>query len=194
MANDATKVSVGSPNVSGGVAIGPLGSTLPTDASTALDAAIVKLGYASDEGVESTGDAPSITELFAWGGDLVASPTDRKATRKYRFTLIETFSQVVNEFVYGVDNVTVTAAGGGLGTQIAIEDKAADPDDSVVVFEMAYKGKKYRVVCPDATVSIIAERSWVDNDVQGYQCELTCKPDSSGNYTYRYLEDSDVAA
>lgn len=191
---DATKVSVGSPNVAGGVAIGALDATLPTDAGTALDSSIVRLGYASDEGVEATGDAASIAELFAWGGDLVAAPTEKKATRKYRFTLIEVYSQSVNEFVFGTGNVTAIAAGAGKGSQLAISDTATDPDDSVVVFELAYKGKKKRVVCPNASVSIIGENSLVDNDVEGFQCEITCKPDSSGNYRYIYTEDSDVAA
>ena len=192
MANDATKVSVGSPNVSGGVAIGPLTATLPTTAKTALHASLIKMGYVSDEGVEPTGDAPTIAEIFAWGGDLVASPQERKGTRKYRFTLIEVFNTDVNNFVFGVGNVTVTAAGGGNGTRIAVQDKADSPADSVVVFELAYKGKAIRLVAPNASVAILSETPFVDNDVQGYECEITCKPNSSGVYVYRYLENTDV--
>ena len=42
---DATKVSVGKPKVSGAVHWAPLGTSLPTSATAALNAAFVELGY-----------------------------------------------------------------------------------------------------------------------------------------------------
>ena len=41
MANTATNVSTGKPNISGAVYVAPMTATLPTDATTALDAAFV---------------------------------------------------------------------------------------------------------------------------------------------------------
>ena len=44
---DATNVRVG---ITGGLYKAPVGSTAPTDATTALDAAFINLGYVSQEG------------------------------------------------------------------------------------------------------------------------------------------------
>ena len=43
-------VSAGKPKVSGAVYRAALGSTLPTDATTSLDAAFKELGYVSEDG------------------------------------------------------------------------------------------------------------------------------------------------
>ena len=51
MANTVANVSAGKPRATGGIWRAPSGSTLPADASTALDAAFVCLGYANDDGV-----------------------------------------------------------------------------------------------------------------------------------------------
>lgn len=48
MANTASYVSTGKPGVAGGVWVAPLGTTLPTDATTALDTTkFTCLGYVS---------------------------------------------------------------------------------------------------------------------------------------------------
>ena len=49
MANTATNVSTGKPNISGAVYVAPMGTTLPTDATTALDEAFTCLGDVSED-------------------------------------------------------------------------------------------------------------------------------------------------
>ena len=57
----ATNVSVGKPGASGAIYRAPLGSTAPTDAETALDAAFVMLGYVSEDGLTNTNSPESDT-------------------------------------------------------------------------------------------------------------------------------------
>lgn len=46
---DASKVTSAKPKVKGAIYNAPLGSTLPTDASSELDAAFKALGYVSED-------------------------------------------------------------------------------------------------------------------------------------------------
>ncbi|WP_051432618.1 hypothetical protein [Promicromonospora kroppenstedtii] len=107
MSNSANIVA-GKPLATGGVRIGPLGATAPTDATTALDAAFVSAGYVGEDGLTETTDR-STEKVKAWGGDIVkVLQTDFSVS--YSFTFLETLNTDVLKAVYGDDNVTVTAA------------------------------------------------------------------------------------
>ena len=54
MANNKDNVSTGKPKVGGAVFTAATGSTLPTDATTALDEAFKSLGYCSEDGVTNS--------------------------------------------------------------------------------------------------------------------------------------------
>ncbi len=53
---DVSEIAAPFPKVTGGVLYAPLGTTLPTDATSALDPAFVTLGRVSDAGVDKTED------------------------------------------------------------------------------------------------------------------------------------------
>ena len=52
--SEAQEIAAPSPKVTGGVLVAPLGTTLPTDATTALDPAFITLGRVSVDGVDRT--------------------------------------------------------------------------------------------------------------------------------------------
>lgn len=52
--NNAQNVSVAKPKVGGAVFVAPVGTDLPTDATTALNAAYQNVGYISEDGVVNT--------------------------------------------------------------------------------------------------------------------------------------------
>ena len=63
------------PKTTGAIWVAPVGSTLPTDATTALDAAFKCLGYASEDGVTNA-NSPDTDTVKAWGGDTVLTPVN----------------------------------------------------------------------------------------------------------------------
>ena len=109
MANTAANVTVGKPKVGGAIYVAPLGSTLPTDSTTALDAAFKCLGYVSEDGVTNS-NSPESDNVKAWGGDTVlVLQTDRPDS--FALTLLEGLNKDVLETIYGSNNVTVDAQG-----------------------------------------------------------------------------------
>ena len=70
MSADAQNVSTSKPKVGGAIARAPLGTALPTDATTALNTAFKQLGYISEDGI-TNGNSPETDVIKAWGGDTV---------------------------------------------------------------------------------------------------------------------------
>lgn len=194
-APNTRNVAAAKPGVSGGVYRAPLGTVLPTDATTALSATILAgaLGYISDAGIVPTRDT-SIDKVKAWGGKTVAQLlTDE--SRSFAFTLLEVFSQAVQEFVHGTANVTVTAAVTGATpspTKLAIADKGGKPAQCVLVFDMLHGGKKHRVVVPIADPVIDGEEAWTDNTLSAYSVTVEAIDDASGTRVYEYFANDDV--
>jgi hypothetical protein len=189
---NAANVAAASPVATGGVLWAPEGTALPTDATTALNAAFVALGYVGEDGLTPSGEAASSEDQVAWGGDVVATLDTSKSVGRYTFKLIEVFSQDVAEFVFGADNVTVTAAVGTTGTRIAIADNGQEPPRGVFVFDMIYRGKRMRRVLPVGQPRLTAEDALVHSALGGYEIEVTALPDNAGNRQYRYFEDDDA--
>lgn len=189
---NAANVAAASPLVSGGILAAPKGTALPTDEATALNAAFKAFGYASESGLEPSGDGASRKDIKAWGGDVVASVLESKSIRKFKFTLTEVFNADVAKTVFGAANVTVTAATTTAGTKLAIQDKGDEPAEQAYVFDMFYGGKKMRVVVPNGQLVVTAESPMVDTDLMGYECEITCLPDGAGVRTYRYFANDDL--
>lgn len=109
MAN-ASNVTTGKPKKGGAIFRAPLGSTLPTDATTALDPAFVCLGYCGEDGL-SNANSPESDSIKAWGGDTVLTYQSAKEDT-FTFVLIEALNPDVLKAVYGDENVTGTLADG----------------------------------------------------------------------------------
>lgn len=192
MAQKTVNVAAASPITTGGVLYAPIGTALPTNETTALNAAFKALGYIGEDGVSPSGDAASITDIASWGGDIVASVTETKSIDRLGFTLLEYLNADVNTLLYGATNVTVTAPAGADGTKLAIQSTGYEIPAQVYAFEMLFKGKKMRFVVPNGQLVITAERPLVHTDVAGYEVELTCLPNASGVRMYRYTANTDT--
>ena len=99
-------VTVAKPKVSGSISRAPLGTTLPSDATTELDSAFASLGYVSEDGVTNSNTMTS-ENIKAWGGDIVYTSETEK-TDTFSFKLIEALNPDVLKSVYGDNNVTGT--------------------------------------------------------------------------------------
>ena len=180
---NATYVTAGKPKIGGAVYRGALGTALPTDATTALNAAFADLGYVSDDGVTNSNSIES-DDVKAWGGDTVLSlQTDKTDT--FQFTLIEAMNIDVLKAVFGDSNVS-----GTLATGLTINVNATEQVEASWVIEMVYKGQdaKKRVVIPQGKITEIGDVVYSDSEAVGYEVTITAVPDANGNTHYEYLK------
>lgn len=116
MANSVKNVVVGKPLVTGGVLVAPLKTTLPTDESSALDAAFAAVGYITDNGVVKS-EKRNTGTIAAWGGDIVAA-TKKGMDVTIKLDMAEFLNATVQPLLYGAANVITTAATAALAAPV----------------------------------------------------------------------------
>ena len=174
------KASAAKPGVGGGVWSAAQGSTLPTDASTALDAAFTSLGYVSDTGVKRNISRDN-TVIYAWGGDPVLSLSNKKK-ETFKFKLIEPGNVDVLGLTFG-------EASGNLGNGITVKSKTdISTPRAFVISTIMSDNVHQRIVIPSGVVTDIGEISYVDNDVVGFELTISAMADADGNTAYEYLK------
>lgn len=181
MAN-AQFVSAGKPKIGGGIFRAPIGTTLPTDATTALNEAFKNLGYVSEDGLTNE-NTPETESIKAWGGDVVLTTQTAKEDR-FTFSLIEGANIDVLKAVYGDKNVT-----GTLDAGIVVKANASEAEPSSWVIETVLKGGILkRDVIPSATIAEIGEIPYKDDEPIGYEITLSAEADEQGNTHYTYIK------
>ena len=181
MANDSTKVFVAKPKSGGAVFVAPSGTTLPTDATTALDNAAFKcLGFISEGGSEQ--DISDDNQDFkAWGGEKVLV-MNTSHEEQQKMTFIEQNVEVLKQ-VYGAENVTGTWDSG-----IAVKHNANDKAEYVYVIETVLgKTGINRLVIPRGKVIEVGSIVRKDDELFGYETTIDCLADSQGNNAYEYF-------
>lgn len=186
--NNAQNVSVAKPKVGGAIFVAPLGTDLPTDATTALDAAFQNVGYISEDGVVNT-NSPDTDTIKEWGGASVGK-IDNGKDDTWQFTMIEALNLAALKLVYGPDNVSGTLEEG-----ITVKANSNEQPDVSLVIDMILKGGALkRVVLPSAGVSEVGEVTYAATSAIGYQTTLLATPDDQGNTHYEYIKSAAAAA
>jgi hypothetical protein len=178
--NDASNVSFGKPKATGAVFVAPAGTTIPTNATSALDAAFKGLGYVSEDGLVNSVETDT-ENVNAWGGDLVlVGQTNFMET--FMVNLIETNSEALKVY-YGEDNVTVD------GENITITQNSSLLPNVIVVFELVLTGGRIkRIVVPNAQiVDRSGEITYVDGEAITYPALFQAFPDADGNSHTEYI-------
>lgn len=180
MPNVAANVTVGKPKVTGGIFVAPTGTALPTNATTALNAAYTTLGYSGKDGLTNKIEN-STTDIVAWGGDTVLTvTTSRKET--FEYVLIEALNEAVLIEVFGAANVTNTAGA------IAVKHNGVELPIKQYVFEMLMTGSKIkRISIPLGKVVGVEDVVYADGAEVAYKVTLATFPDSAGNTAYEFI-------
>lgn len=177
-----SKVSTGKPKIGGAIFRAPVGTALPTDVTTTLNAAFKSVGYIDENGVTNS-NSPTSENIKEWGGQIVHNMGTEKADT-WKFKMIESENEEVLKTVYGDDNVTGTLSAG-----MTVKANAAEAVPMAWVIDMVMSNNvAKRVVIPSATVTEVADIVYKANEAIGYEVTLSATPDESGNTHYEYIK------
>lgn len=176
MANTASNVTTGKPKSTGGVWVAASGTTLPTDATTALSSTYACLGYISEDGLTMSTDMES-DSIIAWGGDTVLTAQTGK-TYTFTFTPIEVMNKEVWAAQFGSGNVSENSG------KLTITGDTDEVKACVFVFEIAMSDGGYmRIVVPSGKLSSLGDFSFNNSDPVGAEMEITALPSSGTSFT-----------
>lgn len=175
-----------SANKSGYIWVAPLGTTVPTNATTELDKAFVGLGYLSEDGLTEPASFEPGDDIVAAGGDTVAQ-ADPTFSKTWTGTCIEALNEDLLKVAYGSANVTVTPAGQSDGS-ITVKEQAGDIEHHVIVIdEMLKGGRKRRNVMADATFLITGDISHVHTALVNFEFTITAYPTADQPAQTQYI-------
>ena len=179
--SDAANVNAGKPASSGAVFVAPLGTTLPTDATTAKESAFKEVGYISSDGVTNSNSIES-SDVKAWGGDTVLTLSTSK-TDTFAFTMIESDNVEALKVAFGDANVSTS---NGLITIQA--NNSAQANRCFIIEMIGNDGKARRVVIPNGAVSALGDITYKDDTPIGYPITITAALDTNNNTHYEYVQ------
>ncbi len=185
---DNKKVLIGRPDqaVTGAILSAPVGTALPTDARSALDAAFRDSGYVSKDGVKLSPDY-STTEITDWSGAVV-----RRVLESFDGTISWQHIQFDADSMrnaFGDENVVVTPATATHGEQIALKLGSHLPEPRSWVLKMKDGDNLVRIVVPNGQVTDVDEMEFSATAAIPLPVTLSCYPDASGESIYIYTDD-----
>jgi len=183
MAVDITKIRA---YVNGLVAVSGYGvsnPTLPTDATTALNASIFKdCGALTEDGLAET-TSQDFNDVYMWQGNALAASLPGQYSKQFKFACLEQNAQTLGLY-HGGSTLTQQVWG------VSIAEKAGGRDIRSWVFHGIDGARLYRIVVPLGQVVEKEDVTWSSTDPTTFGFTVSCFPDSSGNVAYRYIYDS----
>lgn len=176
---DASQVGIGAADVSGAIFVAPKGTTLPTDATTALGGTFKLLGFTSDAGV-TISESSSKNDLRAWEGRTVVASPVTEYTENIAFMPIQCNADVA-KLIWGDSNVTV-----GTGGALTVKHHGMTMEPVCIVIETTPRENIIKRYCGTFQLTERGEHVMDGTQVEGRQLTFTAIADSDGFTMYEY--------
>lgn len=181
---NAAQVTVGAAAATGAIFVAPKGTTLPTDATTALANAFVLLGFTSDEGVQISEDS-STESIRAWEGRSNVFTIRSEYTETVSFTPIQCNADVA-KLTWGDDMVVVGSNGA-----ITAKHHGGTLEPVVIAIETTPREGIVRRYCGTFQLTERGEVTLDGTQVDGRQLSFTANADANGVTLYEYTAFTD---
>lgn len=185
-ANSQANVSAGKGIKGGYIFSAPVGTKLPTDVKTPLDAAFKVLGFISEDGyVESVEeDSEDIVDM---NGDLMDSAASNRV-ESAQVTLAEIKAETLRR-QYGDANVTDENG------MITVKHNSDSHPAFAYVLELALKnGRRWRKVVPEGQSSELDDLTIASSELCARALTIKYLTDADGNTCYDYIESTETSA
>jgi hypothetical protein len=169
MANDANKVFTAG---TGRILHAPIGTTLPTNTTTALNVAFKELGYIGESGVKEDAKT-SENKTKAWQNSAVVRKDRTEHDKTFSFDALE-------------DNDEVILAAFGNGTATSYSETGAMTANEVFVIEAIDGAVIKRYVIPNGQITEVGTIEHSAGGASVVPLTITAYPDSTGKKVYRY--------
>lgn len=170
-----------SANKSGYIWVAPLGTEIPTDATTELGPEFAGLGYLSEDGLVEPASLSAGDDIVAAGGDTVAQG-DPTFSKTWTGTCIEALNEDLLKAAYGTTNVTTVK------DSIVVKEQASELEHHVIVIdEMLKGGRKRRNVMADATFLITGDISHVHTALVNFEFTINAYPTADQPAQTQYI-------
>jgi hypothetical protein len=161
------------------------GSTLPTDTTTALNAAFINLGLLTEDNVVRSRNV-DITDVRSLGGDLVRRKRSGQMM-EIGFTAMENSHEVFRRANPGSSATTTT----GITTRLYKKQTTV----LLAVVIVSTEGANIsRTIIPSCEVSSSGDTPMGPTDAYGYPMTITVYPDSTGQLMSEITNDAAASA
>lgn len=194
MAVNVSNAFVANPIDTGVLFSAPVGSTLPTDASTTIASPFLANdhGAVGEDGF-SVSPTRSSKDIKMFGGGLFIDVQD-EYTETVKIVLLEEDNDAVIKSTFGDANVTTTAATSTKGTLRTIYHTDDVLPIKAWVVQAKSGDKRKRFVIEKARVSEVAEIKNVHNDTTRSELTLKVFKGTNGKYVTEYRDDGKFSA
>ena len=176
---NAAQVTVGAAAATGAIFVAPKGTTLPTDATTALGSTFVLLGFTSDAGVQISEDGSTET-IHAWEGRVAVYNVRTEYTESVSFTPIQCNADVA-KLTWGDDKVVVGSSGA-----LTVKHHGGTLEPVVIAIETTPREDIVRRYVGTFQLSERGEITLDGTQVDGRQLTFDAIPDANGVTMYEY--------
>ncbi len=184
--NNAANVSAGKGVKGGYIYSAPVGTTLPTDIKTELNAAFKVLGFISEDGYVETVEEDS-NDIVDMNGDLMDSSSSNRV-ESAQFTLAEIKVETLKR-QYGENNVTDEN-----GIIIVKHNSDSHPAFAYVLELVLKNNRRWRKVIPQGQSSELDDLTIASSELCQRALTMKYLTDENGNTCYDYIESTETEA